>query len=177
MYVDTFYNDLLLLSSALGLFNVPNPLTLMYAFPNWRHNLLSRAGLSHYVCNISKLSRHVVFGRPRIRLCARGVNFVNLVVHLLSSIMTICPDHDHLDLLISYIISLTPVWFLIRIQSFYCSIGCWALLSHGLVALLFAYDFVTVGSMHWLYTFLFNTTDMFDSKMEPAQGVITQHHI
>ena len=43
--------------------------------------------------------RHFVFGLPHIRMCVRGLHFVNLMVHLFS-ILTICPAHIHLDLLI-----------------------------------------------------------------------------
>ena len=62
---------------------------------------------------------HLVFGQPRIRMCVQGVQFVNLVVHLLSSIMTICPSHVHLDLFISSMISFTPVCILVDMAVFF----------------------------------------------------------
>ena len=115
-------------------------------------------------------------------MCVRDVLFVNLVVHLLSLILTISPAHVHLDLFISFMISLTPVWFLIHMAVFLfihvmLSIALsWArCLVLSLRVCLFgrfhvSYPYVTVGSMHCIdYTLLFNIIDMFDLATELAR--------
>ena len=145
------------------------------------HTLLSCASCVHRGWNFCRSSLHLVFGLPGRLLRPLGVQWVSLEVHLLSLSLAMCPAQFHLSVLTVCMMSLTPVLFLIHsdvlwsLHVMFNMILSWALCIDLSLIVCFwvrfhvSAPYVTVGSIHWLYTCLLRTIAMFDLNISLAR--------